>query len=171
MNGRYNYQFWYLFKAHSRLRSGKIHIKSVLKCWLWGRRHSKYYRSSFAFQLIVKKVLGIFDRGKKHWVRDNQLFKYRQKHHFGQKNLKTPPPAWGGTKPIFDIATSDFKNLPNLHFTPKLAHFGLKMIIRHFSSKFWKKILTPIFRFWGIPARANFFFRKLFYENRISSLV
>ena len=91
MNGRYNYQLWYLIKAHSRLRSGKIPIKSVLKCWLWGRRHSKYWRGSFTFRLIVKKVLGIFDRGKKRWIQDNQLFKYRQKHYFGQKNLKTSP--------------------------------------------------------------------------------
>ena len=57
----------------------------------------------------------------------------------------------GGTKPIFDIATSDSKNLPKLYFTPKLAHFGLKMIIGYFSSKFWKQILTPVFAFWGIP--------------------
>ena len=57
----------------------------------------------------------------------------------------------GGSKLICDIATSDFKKLPKLYFTPKLSHFGLKMIIRHFSSKFWKTILTPIFAFWGIP--------------------
>ena len=56
----------------------------------------------------------------------------------------------GGTKPIFDIATSDFINPPKLYFTPKLAHFGLKMIIRHFSSKFWKTI-DPHFCLLGNP--------------------
>ena len=57
----------------------------------------------------------------------------------------------GGTKPIFDIATSDFINPPKLYFTPKLAHFGLKMIIRHFSSKFWKKIDPHFFPFGESP--------------------
>ena len=63
-----------------------------------------------------------------------------------------------GFKPIYDIATSDLK----LYFTPKLAHFGLKMIIRHFSSKFWKKILTPIFTFLAILKLPKNFFSKIF---------
>ena len=68
----------------------------------------------------------------------------------------------GGTKPIFDIATNDFINSPKLYFTPKIAHFGLKMIIRHFSSKFWKKNLTPIFTFLVILKLPKIFFSKIF---------
>ena len=56
MNDRHNQQLRYLWKAHSRLRSRKITIKSALKYWFWGRRYSKYRKSSFMFRLIVNEV-------------------------------------------------------------------------------------------------------------------
>ena len=50
-----------------------------------------------------------------------------------------PQKIWGIPADFAYIATSDFENWPKLYFTAKLAQFGLEMIIRPFSSKFWKK--------------------------------
>ena len=56
------------------------------------------------------------------------------------------------------------------HFTSDLPPKGLKMSLRVFSSKINFQILTPIFRFRGIPG-TPIFFRKFFYENCIFSYI
>ena len=68
-----------------------------------------------------------------------------------------PQKIWGIPADFAYIATSDFENWPKLYFTAKLAQFGLEMIIRPFSSKFWKKI-NPHSAFQGIPELHCFIF-------------
>ena len=57
------------------------------------------------------------------------------------------------------------------HFTSDLPPKGLKMTLRVFSSKITFQILTPIFRFRGIPGTPNFFFSEFFFRNLNNSAI
>ena len=62
-----------------------------------------------------------------------------------------------GDQEIFDFHIFQLLNYAKTHFTLKLPHFCLKMIVHVFSLKS-RKFCTFIFRsFWGIPGLFNFF--------------
>ena len=63
-----------------------------------------------------------------------------------------------GDQEIFDFHIFQLLNYAKTHFTLKLPHFCLKMIVHVFSLKS-RKFCTFIFRsFWGIPGLFKFFF-------------
>ena len=80
-----------------------------------------------------------------------------QRYVLNDSGVVFPPLIKGRFQADFHIATSDLENSPKLYFTAKLAHFGLKMIIRPFSSKFWKK--WPPFWLLGNP-QTTFFYKN-----------
>lgn len=86
-----------------------------------------------------------------------------------------PPPGCnqvilrGGTKQISIFAFSNLLKALYLHFTPKMSHFGLKMLLWHFSSKFGKNNFSIFSRFRGIPDREKKNFTNFFFQRAILS--
>ena len=64
----------------------------------------------------------------------------------------------GGTKRFSFFALFNLRTAPRLHFSLKLPHFGLKMIVYLSSFKWWKNKFWKFSQFRGIPQNVGHLF-------------